>query len=136
MRISLILTAALLAGCSAADSTDIDFPDPSKQLTDQLSNEGRDVYGAGGGIGGGSYVDTQVADDRGELRIFALCTGADGQLELTLNHQEPVSLPCHTDGSPQDLSDKFEVKGNRMVLTVEDAPANARWSVAAVSDPK
>lgn len=133
-----ILTAALvLAGCTSGPGSEPDSEAASlalNALSNSASRDGLEMYGGASGIGGPAQsVQFEVPLNRDGLSISGLCSGSDGTALVRLNEQGPFELPCSEDGAGQEITSSLPLQGIRLLVTVEKAPKNATWAVAATN---
>lgn len=73
----------------------------------------------------------EVPLDRDGLSMSGLCSGSEGTALVSLNEQGPFELPYSEDGAGQEITSSLPLQGIRLLVTVEGAPENSTWAVAA-----
>ncbi|WP_312181932.1 hypothetical protein [Arthrobacter sp.] len=137
--VAAIVVALALAGCtgSAADERDTETITLTQDaLANSVTQGGREMYAGAAGAGGPEQsVQIELPLDRNGLTISGLCSGGEGTALVRLNKQGPFELPCSKDGEEQEITRSLPLQGIRLLITVQGAPANVTWAIAAASSP-
>ncbi len=103
-----------------------------RELKKSLEHDGHTVYGSAAGKGGQERsVQIELPLQRDGVSIFGSCTHARGKADVRLDNKEKFTIICTEHGEPQKLTDSLELKGIRLLITVEDAPTQAIWAISA-----
>lgn len=137
---SVLFAALTLVSCTNGANSSREA-DPvaltQEQLVSSLTQGTHEVYGAASGSGRKSNVARiEILLDRDGLEIWALCSGANGKALVSLNGEGPFELSCDEDGAIQEITNSLIIQGNRLLISVVDAPEAATWSVAASGVPQ
>jgi len=135
---SAVITASVLAmsSCTTADPRPVDTSQSPQSLMraleSSLKEKSGESYGGLSGRGGASQSSSiEISGDRSGLAVYAMCTGTAGEAKVTIADQSAVTMTCDTGSGIQVLSGDVPLKGVRLTVTVEGAPAGSAWAIAA-----
>lgn len=137
--VAAIVVALALAGCTGSASAEGDteaIAVTQDALASSVTQGDREMYAGAAGAGGPEQsVQIELPLDRKGLSISGLCSGGEGTALVRLNERGPFELPCSEDGVEQEITRSLPLHGVRLLITVEGAPVNATWAIAATSAP-
>ena len=135
--VAALVAVLALAGCTGSAGSEGDtqaITSTQDTLASSITQSGREMYAGAAGAGGREQsVEIELPLDRNGLSISGLCSGGEGTALVSLNEQGPFELPCSKDGVEQEITRSLPLQGIRLLITVEGAPANSTWAVAATS---
>ncbi|QIS40703.1 hypothetical protein [Clavibacter capsici] len=135
MAIAATLSVVALASCSAADDR---APEPNRspqdvadELSASMQQSGHATYGALAGSGDQPQSSAiQISGERAGLAVYAKCSGTGGEATVRIADGEPLTMACDA-GQVQVLDPDVALVGARLTLSVEGAPPDSLWAIAA-----